>query len=58
MRDIIAKRVAPMELIPTNPTWLTIFRINERKANGYRRGRLFVMGGKVYYLYPSSIMCY
>lgn len=46
IRDIVAKRVAPLELIPTNPTWLTIFRINERKANGYRRGRMFVMGGK------------
>ncbi|KAI7886318.1 hypothetical protein K492DRAFT_187760 [Lichtheimia hyalospora FSU 10163] len=44
IRDIVAKRVAPLELIPTDPTWLTIFRINERKANGYRRGRMFVMG--------------
>lgn len=58
MRDIVAKRVAPLELIPTDPTWLTIFRINERKANGYRRGRLFVMGGKVSFLYPLSIMRY
>ncbi|RUP48552.1 hypothetical protein BC936DRAFT_144408 [Jimgerdemannia flammicorona] len=44
LRELIDRRVAPEKLVLSNPKWISSFRINERLANGYRRGRAFVVG--------------
>lgn len=43
---IMNERMKPLQVTASNPKWAALFRINERKANGFRRGRAFVMGGK------------
>ncbi|KAI9269086.1 FAD binding domain-containing protein [Phascolomyces articulosus] len=40
----VAERIAPLKIIPTHPVWVSLFRVNERKANGYRRHRAFLVG--------------
>ena len=42
----VAERIAPLEIVPKHPVWISLFRVNERKANGYRRSRAFLIGGK------------
>ncbi|ORZ03014.1 FAD-binding monooxygenase, partial [Syncephalastrum racemosum] len=44
LQKVIDERLAPLKVTVTDPTWISNFRINERKANGFRRGRAFVMG--------------
>lgn len=46
LQKILDERLAPLKVTATNPTWISNFRINERKANGFRRGHAFVIGGK------------
>ena len=47
MQAIVSRRAAPWEVILTEPKWISVFHINQRKANGFRRGRVFLMGGKL-----------
>ncbi|ORZ00228.1 FAD binding domain-domain-containing protein [Syncephalastrum racemosum] len=44
MNRILDKLTGNLEIKAVDPTWLNIFHINERKANGYRRNRAFVAG--------------
>jgi 2-polyprenyl-6-methoxyphenol hydroxylase-like FAD-dependent oxidoreductase len=45
VNEVITTRTENLGLVAKNPKWITHFHINERKANGYRRGRAFLMGG-------------
>ncbi|KAI7860348.1 FAD binding domain-containing protein [Circinella umbellata] len=40
----VAERIAPLQIVPKHPAWISLFRVNERKANGYRRNRAFLIG--------------
>lgn len=42
---IINERIAPYKLTLHDPAWTSYFRINERLANGFRRKRVFLVGG-------------
>ncbi|RUS17735.1 FAD binding domain-containing protein [Endogone sp. FLAS-F59071] len=53
LRDIVARRVAE-KLVLTDPVWLSTFRINERIANGYRRGRAFIAGDAAHCHSPAG----
>ncbi|RUP21435.1 FAD binding domain-containing protein, partial [Jimgerdemannia flammicorona] len=53
-RELIDHRVAPEKLILTNPKWITSFRINERLANGYRRGKAFIAGDAAHCHSPAG----
>lgn len=46
LQTIVSRRVAPWQVILTEPKWISVFHINQRKANGFQRGRVFLMGGK------------
>jgi 2-polyprenyl-6-methoxyphenol hydroxylase-like FAD-dependent oxidoreductase len=46
MLQMLAERSGPFKVKVTKIRWLTKFGVNERKANGFRRGRAFVMGGR------------
>lgn len=46
MQSIIKERAAPLDLEASDMIWSTYFRINERMANGFRRRRAFIMGGR------------
>ncbi|KAI9315820.1 FAD binding domain-containing protein [Dichotomocladium elegans] len=40
----IRRRLAPLDIFITETRWLTVFRINQRKADGFRRGQIFLVG--------------
>ncbi|KAI9475357.1 FAD binding domain-containing protein [Zychaea mexicana] len=44
VEKVVSERIAPLKIIPTHPVWISLFRVNERKANGYRRHRAFLIG--------------
>ncbi|KAI8142976.1 FAD-binding monooxygenase [Fennellomyces sp. T-0311] len=44
LQAIMEKRLHPLEIVAKNPVWITQFRINERKASGFRRDRAFLIG--------------
>ena len=44
----------PRGLIVRDPIWLTSFRINERKVNDYRRGRVFLAGDAAHIHSPAG----
>lgn len=46
IQEVMNERWHPQEIILKNPVWISMYRINERKANGYRRGRVFLAGGR------------
>ena len=46
IHQIVSERIAPLQVIPSDPTWISLFRVNERKANGYRRRRALLIGGR------------
>jgi 2-polyprenyl-6-methoxyphenol hydroxylase-like FAD-dependent oxidoreductase len=48
LQTLIKQRSGYFDMKAENPQWITKFGINERRANGFRRGRCFVMGGKRY----------
>jgi 2-polyprenyl-6-methoxyphenol hydroxylase-like FAD-dependent oxidoreductase len=50
LQDEIDKRCGRFQIKAENPQWLAKFGINEREANGYRRNRAFVIGGKGYFI--------
>ncbi|KAI8148753.1 FAD binding domain-containing protein [Fennellomyces sp. T-0311] len=43
-QEILKERVSPFDITVRPVNGFSIFRINERKANGYRRNRAFLMG--------------
>ena len=45
LQRLFDTRAAPLDVKFIEPRDLSIFRINERKANGFRRNRAFVVGG-------------
>ncbi|KAI8889594.1 hypothetical protein K501DRAFT_329074 [Backusella circina FSU 941] len=44
VNEMMATRTENLGLVAKDPRWITHFHINERKANGYRCGRAFLMG--------------
>lgn len=46
IQEVMNERWHPQEIILKNPVWISMYRINERKANGYRRDRVFLAGGR------------
>ncbi|KAF1797630.1 FAD binding domain-containing protein [Mucor lusitanicus] len=44
VNDILKTRADSLDLTASDPAWLTHFYINERKANGFRRGKAFLIG--------------
>lgn len=48
LQEYIDQRSGPFKMKAENPQWLAKFGVNERKANGFRRGRCFLVGGKIY----------
>jgi hypothetical protein len=47
IQAILDKMTAPYRFHGSDVIWATFFKINERIANGYRRGRAFIAGGKI-----------
>jgi 2-polyprenyl-6-methoxyphenol hydroxylase-like FAD-dependent oxidoreductase len=47
LQTLIDQRSGIFKFKAEEPLWLTRFGVNERKANGFRRGRAFIMGGRV-----------
>ena len=45
LQVLVDKHVSPLEFEIKDPEHLSIFRINERLADGFRRDRAFVVGG-------------
>ena len=45
VEDLVKQGMNPLEIKIKEPRHLSVFRINERKANGYRRNRAFLIGG-------------
>ena len=50
LQKLFDTRAAPLDVKFTKARDLSIFRINERKANGFRRNRAFVVGGMYLYM--------
>ncbi|KAL9546938.1 hypothetical protein MBANPS3_006429 [Mucor bainieri] len=44
VNEILKTRADSLDLTASDPAWLTHFYINERKANGFRRGKAFLIG--------------
>ncbi|GAN00992.1 monooxygenase FAD-binding protein [Mucor ambiguus] len=44
VNEILKARADSLDLTASNPAWLTHFYINSRKANGFRRGKAFLIG--------------
>ncbi|KAI9473551.1 MAG: FAD binding domain-containing protein [Benjaminiella poitrasii] len=44
VNGILKTRLETLDLVGSDPAWLTHFYINERKANGFKRGRAFLIG--------------
>lgn len=45
INSILKTRGESLDLAASDPQWRTHFYINERKANGFRRERVFLIGG-------------
>lgn len=46
VNEILKIRADTLDLTASDPAWITHFYINERKANGVRRGKTFLIGGE------------
>lgn len=47
VQKALDKMTAPLKFEVSNLIWSSYFRINERIANGFRKKRAFLIGGKV-----------
>lgn len=47
IQNTIDKMTSPMQIKIKQVLWSSYFGINERLANGFRRGRAFLIGGKI-----------
>ncbi|KAI8367470.1 FAD-binding monooxygenase [Radiomyces spectabilis] len=54
IQKIIDERMKPLQITAADPIWMTYFRVNERKANGFRRTRAFVMGDAAHCHSPAG----
>ncbi|KAH8551836.1 FAD binding domain-containing protein [Umbelopsis sp. PMI_123] len=54
LQSHIDKRSGPFNMKAVDPIWLTTFGVNERKANGFRRGRAFIMGDAAHCHSPAG----
>lgn len=46
IQELMDKITTPLKFTVSNLVWSSYFRINERMANGFRKGRAFLIGGK------------
>lgn len=46
VKQVMNDRMSSLQVNIKHPKWLTYFNVNERMANGFRRDRAFIMGGK------------
>ncbi|KAF0539126.1 monooxygenase fad-binding [Gigaspora margarita] len=44
LQKLVDERIAPIKMELKNPVWISNFKINERIANRYRTGRVFIAG--------------
>ncbi|KAI9317951.1 FAD binding domain-containing protein [Dichotomocladium elegans] len=54
LNTLLAKHMASLDVKAIDPSWITIFRINERIANGFRRGRAFLIGDSAHCHSPAG----
>jgi len=54
LQSLIDERSIPFKMKAVDPVWLTRFGGNERKANGFRRGRTFIMGDAAHCHTPAG----
>lgn len=45
-KELLDKRTEGLRVTIKKSLWLTYFNVNERIANGFRRDRAFLIGGK------------
>jgi hypothetical protein len=46
VKELLDKRTEGLRVTIKKSLWLTYFNVNERIANGFRRDRAFLIGGK------------
>ncbi|KAI8582935.1 hypothetical protein K450DRAFT_225548 [Umbelopsis ramanniana AG] len=54
LQTLIDQRCGYFNMKAVNPQWIAKFGINERRANGFRRGRCFVMGDAAHCHSPAG----
>ncbi|KAI9288478.1 FAD binding domain-containing protein [Umbelopsis sp. AD052] len=54
LQTLIDQRSGYFKMKAENPQWITKFGINERRANGFRRGRCFIMGDAAHCHSPAG----
>jgi 2-polyprenyl-6-methoxyphenol hydroxylase-like FAD-dependent oxidoreductase len=62
VKEVISERMVGMETNIVSSSGVTYFHVNERIANGFRRGRAFVIGGKerrvgLFYVCTHTFSC-
>lgn len=56
IEEWINKTAAPTKFVASNLIWASYYRVNERIANGFRKGRAFVTGGLYHCIYLERLM--
>ncbi|KAI8337558.1 FAD binding domain-containing protein [Chlamydoabsidia padenii] len=54
VNEIMKERLPGLDIGATSAIWLTYFNVNERMANGFRRGRAFVIGDAAHCHSPAG----
>ncbi|KAI8580825.1 hypothetical protein K450DRAFT_234774 [Umbelopsis ramanniana AG] len=54
LQEMIDQRSGAFKMKAENPQWLAKFGVNERKANGFRRGRCFIIGDAAHCHSPAG----
>ncbi|KAI9283969.1 FAD binding domain-containing protein [Umbelopsis sp. AD052] len=54
LQEMIDQRSGVFKIKAENPQWLAKFGVNERKANGFRRGRCFIVGDAAHCHSPAG----
>ncbi|ORZ18955.1 FAD binding domain-domain-containing protein [Absidia repens] len=54
VKDLMDERMNNLQVSIKRPIWLTFFNVNERMANGFRRGRAFIMGDAAHCHSPAG----
>lgn len=47
LKEIMSQRLHGLKVEVDEHIWLSYFGVNERMANGFRRNRAFLVGGKI-----------
>lgn len=50
----LVRRRGPVDVVLSDPIWLSAFRINERKVRDYRSGRVFLVGDAAHVHSPAG----